>query len=608
MKVLLYGNAPSASTGYGVQLSYLADMLASVGHEVAVACTWGHQSGVSKWTSPGGHEIRLYPSGFDRASNDIVCEHALHWFDNDPKGGWIIAHNDMWVVKNPALAEFNVAAWAPVDHLPCPPDVVEFFHMSGAVPIAMSKFGAEQFRLAGLTPLYVPLAVDTDVFKPTHEISTQEGDVVSARELFSVPEDAFVVGMVGMNKGWAKDRKGFNEAFRAFGAFWQENQDAVLLVHSEQLGGAEGVNLVELAQHAAIPEHALVWTDQYAYRLGLPPEMMAALYSAMDVLLAPSHGEGFCVPVIEAQACDTPVIVSDFSAQPELVRSGIKVPGQLEWDPAQHASYLTPFTASIVEALGLIREAIEEGSLESTHVEIREEYGVEVAYERYWEPVLNLLDPPPPEPKDPLTEESELDIIVPLMREENAERFWGSLGDGFDGAVHVGVEGRSYAENVNALLEHSEAPWVLIVGDDVEFLPGWFEAAAEVSTQADVIGTNDSEPGRVRNRDVAAGRHADHFFVRREYIEEQGASLDGPGSLMHEGYRHWFTDKELIELAKARGVFVMAPECRIVHHHPGYDGDEGARQADPVYMAAVDGAEADRKTWLRRSQLVELQR
>jgi hypothetical protein len=51
-------------------------------------------------------------------------------------------------------------------------------------------------------------------------------------------------------------------------------------------------------------------------------------------------------------------------------------------------------------------------------------------------------------------------------------------------------------------------------------------------------------------------------------------------------------------------VFVMAPECRIVHHHPGYDGDEQARQADPVYMVAVENAAADERTWKQRAPLI----
>ena len=91
-----------------------------------------------------------------------------------------------------------------------------------------------------------------------------------------------LVGMVAMNKGWARDRKGFNEAFRAFGQFWKQHPEAILYLHAEKFGGAEGINLVELLQHASVPDHAVRWVDQYAYRLGTPPEVMAAMYSAFD--------------------------------------------------------------------------------------------------------------------------------------------------------------------------------------------------------------------------------------------------------------------------------------------------------------------------------------
>jgi hypothetical protein len=126
-----------------------------------------------------------------------------------------------------------------------------------------------------------------------------------------------------------------------------------------------------------------------------------------------------------------------------------------------------------------------------------------------------------------------------------------------------------------------------------------------LSDRYDVIGTNDSEVGRIRNPDVAAGRHADHFFVRRSYIDDDGASLDGPGTVISEAYGHWYSDKELVELAKARGVFGFAPECRIIHHHPGFDGNEAAREADPVYMKALESSEADRKTWMKRVPLIQ---
>jgi glycosyltransferase involved in cell wall biosynthesis len=71
----------------------------------------------------------------------------------------------------------------------------------------------------------------------------------------------------------------------------------------------------------------------------------------LDVLASPSFGEGFGVPVIEAQACGTPVIVNDFSAQPELVGAGWTVEGQPFADMNQTAWFQIPSVDSIVDRL-----------------------------------------------------------------------------------------------------------------------------------------------------------------------------------------------------------------------------------------------------------------
>lgn len=611
MKFLVHSNGPEARTGYGVQCGHLMERLKDAGHDVALSSTYGTQGFVGSWKG-----IREYPQGYLTNSPDILPAHAEHWFDGDPHGGWIIPLLDVWCLTTTLpvhpLAKFNVAAWTPVDHFPVPPDVLRFFHQTGAHPIAMSRFGERLLTEAGLDPTYIPLAVDTKVYKPTFELKT--GDTtVDARSYFNLPRDAFVVGMVAMNKGWARDRKGFNEAFRAFGMFWKRHQEAVLLVHAEKLGAMEGVNLVELAIHCGIPDHALIWTDQYAYRLGQPSEAMAAMYTAMDVLLAPSHGEGFCVPLIEAQACGTPVIATEFSAQPELVgpNSGWLVTGQPEWDPAQHASYVCPSITDVIDKLEMAYAA-DLPAIQSEAIAFALKYDVDVVFETFWRPFLATLEPAEPAPAKPPMEQ--VDILVPAMRLGNEQRFFDSLrkAGGHDGAVRVGEHlapgappERSYAENVNRLVRDTTGDWVLVVGDDVEFRPGWLEAARALSDRFDVIGTNDSEPGRVRNPAVANGSHADHFFVRRSYIEDEGGSLDGPGTLAPECYRHWWVDKEIIGLAKARGVFTPCLDSVIVHHHPGYDGNEKARNQDATYSVAVDAAEADRKTFMSRVGLIE---
>jgi hypothetical protein len=43
----------------------------------------------------------------------------------------------------------------------------------------------------------------------------------------------------------------------------------------------------------------------------------------------------------------------------------------------------------------------------------------------------------------------------------------------------------------------------------------------------------------------------------------------------------------------------------VIHHHPGYDGREDLRQADPVYMKAVEFSEMDAIAFKRRAGLID---
>src|SRR5262249_39865869 len=117
-----------------------------------------------------------------------------------------------------------------------------------------------------------------------------------------------------------------------------------------------------------------------------------------------------------------------------------------------------------------------------------------------------------------------------------------------DAQVLPAKRGSTFAQKINAGVEETTEPWILPVGDDVRFQPGSLDAARKPSDGYDVIGTNDTT-GLAKTPDVASGKHADHFFIRRAYIDTYGACLDGPGVAAPEAYRHWYTDKEIVELA-----------------------------------------------------------
>lgn len=379
MKILWHSNAPWAATGYGNQTSMFAPRFKDAGHEVDISAFYGlHGRAVG---SPEG--ITVHPGFADAYGNDMIVRHAKWAFDDDLSTGWIIALMDAWVL-NPTICAAdgaNVAVWAPVDHDPAPERVVEFFKASGAVPVAMSLHGKAQLEAAGLEPLYVPHGVDTDALKPINRID--------ARKSIGLPEEAFVVGMVAANKD-NPSRKAFPECLAAFKAFREKHEDAVLYLHTEATGVIGGVNLVNLVKNMGIPQEAVNYAPQYLYATGkLDASFMRKAYGAMDVLLSPSYAEGFGIPIIEAQACGTPVIAQDFTAMSQVAEVGWKVGGQRFYTP-QESWQQVPDIEQIVWALDesytsatRMREAAREFALG---------YDADRVMQDHWAPVLADLE------------------------------------------------------------------------------------------------------------------------------------------------------------------------------------------------------------------------
>ncbi len=172
---------------------------------------------------------------------------------------------------------------------------------------------------------------------------------------------------------------------------------------------------------------------------------------------------------------------------------------------------------------------------------------------------------------------------------------WGAEAWRASGAVVVdhdgdGPEPHTFAEKVNAAYQRTTEPWVLLVGSDVRFHPGWLDHAqyAAKCSGCAVIGTND-----LGNPRVLRGEHATHMMIEREYIDEVGASWDGPKVVCHEGYKHWYVDDEIVTAAKLRSTFVAALASKVEHLHPIW----GKGVNDSIYAMGQAHAEDDRKVF-----------
>ena len=376
MKIVWHSNAPWAPTGYGQQTALFTPRIRDIGHDVAISAMWGLGGAQLDW-----HGMRVYPSD-DKWGNRTLPAIADHHAAGDRV--LVLTLMDVWVLSHPKFADMHMTAWCPVDHAPLPPRVGDFFDRTAATPIAMSRFGERMLTDYGLQPLYVPHGVDTTIFQPRE-------DRAAMRRIIGVPDDAFVVGMVAANKGHTPPRKAFPQVMLAFSELLRHDPDAYLYLHTELAGTYDGVNLGALAKACGIPTERVKYTAPTAMELGIDPEALSHLYSAFDVLAHPSYGEGFGVPIIEAQACGTPVILTDCTAMTELCGAGWLVDGDPWYDTTQGAFFTCPSVEQILHAMLAARDMAGDQQLRARAREFALGYDADRVFAEHWVPVLEQL-------------------------------------------------------------------------------------------------------------------------------------------------------------------------------------------------------------------------
>lgn len=373
-KISWLSNAPWAATGYGNQTRVFAPRIKNLGYDLAISSFYGLQGWQINWQG-----IPVYPKGKAPYGQDVMSAHAQH-FGADI----IISLLDIWVLDGDQVhKDLSWYPWFPIDHEPITPDILTAVKKARK-GIVISQFGKRMAEDVGLEVYYVPHGVETDVFRPL--------DRKQSREALEMPTDRFLVGMVAANKG-VPSRKAFPQQIGAFATFHRKHRDTMLYLHTEKgADGHEKVDLVQLCEfHGLEIGKDVLFADPYQLVIGFPDPYMVLAYSAMDVHMLVSLGEGFGIPILEAQACGTPVIVGDWTSMSELCFAGWKVDkSESERWWSQFGSYMqNPHEGAIVDRLEQAYAAAGDHSLRVRAREGAMTLDADKVTAEHWKPVLD---------------------------------------------------------------------------------------------------------------------------------------------------------------------------------------------------------------------------
>ena len=376
MNILFHANAPWAPTGYGVQGKHLTKGWQRLGHEVWYSAYYGlHGASLNL----GG--IHILPPGMDSWGNDVIRGHAQR-----SKADVIVSLLDIWVLNPEVWGDLPAkwAPWFPIDQVPCPPQVLDNARLAD-YPLVYTRFAQDVMAAEGVDCHYIPHGIDTSVFYPRE-------NVAEIREHGGMSPDDFLVGMVAANKD-NPSRKNMWDQMQAFQRFHDRHPNSMLYIHSYPRSHQGGVDLDGYAQELGIAD-CVMFPDTYNYIQGLYSDnTMADLYSSFDVLLSATRGEGFCIPLLEAQACGTPVISTNWTAMPELTWYGEAVPVKATFRHQLGGQWAVPDTEAILAALEAAYQQTDDqkaigavGGIDRTSA-----FDWQLLIDNHWKPLLERI-------------------------------------------------------------------------------------------------------------------------------------------------------------------------------------------------------------------------
>lgn len=369
MKFIWYSVAPWAVSGYGLVTRELVPRIAKEGHEVIIATKHPH-TGCVKW------------NGFD-----VINGMDIEFINRMVESGeidYIISLVDNHILQKNLV---NWISYCPFDTEELPSSI-ERYLKDIKLLIALTRHGQEEFKKAGYDSFYAPHGVDSEIYKPQEESREYNRKSLGW-------EDNFVIGTVGVN--YPDDRKNFVNLMWAFKVLHERHPETILYMATNHQSDGRSYPIPLIAQSLGIMDCVSLTSDDEYNRGKVTSDIIANRYRAMDVMCLPTKGEGFGLPLIEAQACGVPIITTNASTGPELLKGGWLIDvGKYEWEYSNKAWRAHVGVESILESLEKAYTAWRDGSIRDIGLKasaiIRTIYDWDFIFNTYWKPILKEIE------------------------------------------------------------------------------------------------------------------------------------------------------------------------------------------------------------------------
>jgi len=314
IRILFLGVLPFCTTAYGKNAFNICTRLKERGHKIIIFPNTSlfHINRPFRWRGMrivGRRDLREFTINelrtvFEKYNSDIIFQHF-----------------DIWAWESVFLkCDMPFVSYTPVDTSAEPPkakltETLVNICKNANMNLAMSKYGYECFKNAGLPTHHAPHGVDEKMYYPE--------DKMEARKKIHLNTDKFVFGIVSINR----PRKNVMNQMRAYKMFLDNNPkaDTMLYLHTFPMRQFNtGFNLITVAKNLNIPVDKIAFTHPYSFKNAIEPDMRH-LYNSFDCYLNVTLGEGFGLAILEAMACGIPSLVTDFGAMKELSNFRVKV-------------------------------------------------------------------------------------------------------------------------------------------------------------------------------------------------------------------------------------------------------------------------------------------